>query len=106
MFIVILDHENMGVDTIFETLLVITNKFLKKIRFSIMAALICIYIFLPKVVMRTTRLDFFRDSMGSQIHQKTLYFREFIGPKKINWTICESNECSVLISHSVPICRL
>ena len=36
--------------------------------------------------MRTTRLDFFRDPMGSQIHQKTLYFREFIGPKKFNWT--------------------
>ena len=42
MFIVILDHENMGVDKIFVTLLSITKKLLKKIRFSIMAALICI----------------------------------------------------------------
>ena len=42
MLIVILDHENMGVDTMFETLLFITKKLLKKIRFSIMAALICI----------------------------------------------------------------
>ena len=42
MFIVILDHENMGVDNICETLLFITKKLLKKIRFSIMAALICI----------------------------------------------------------------
>ena len=75
MFIVILDHENMGVDTIFVTLSLIIKKLLKKIRFSIMAALICIYYFLPKVVMRTTRLNFFRDPMGSQIHQKTLYFR-------------------------------
>ena len=80
MFIVILDHGNMGVDTIFVTLPLITKKLLKEIRFSIMAALICIYIYLPKVVMRTTRLNFFRDPMGSQIHQKTLYFREFIGP--------------------------
>ena len=37
--------------------------------------------------MRTTRLDFFRDPMGSQIHQKTLYFREFIGQKNFNWTM-------------------
>ena len=72
----------MGVDTIFETLLFITKKLLMKIRFSIMAALICLSIFLPKVVMRTNRLDFFREPMGSQIHQKTLYLREFIGPKK------------------------
>ena len=42
MFIVILDHENMGVYTIFVTLLFIRKKLLKKIRFSIMAALICI----------------------------------------------------------------
>ena len=55
MFIVILDHENMGVDTIFDTLLFITKKLLKKIRFSIMAALICIYIFLPKVVTIATQ---------------------------------------------------
>ena len=48
MFIVILDHDNIGVDTIFETLLFIAKMLLKKIRFSIMAALICIYIFLPK----------------------------------------------------------
>ena len=71
MFNEILDHENMGVDTILVTLPLITKKLLKEIRFSIMAALICIYIFLPKVVMRTTRLNFFRDPMGSQIHQKT-----------------------------------
>ena len=45
MFIVILDHENMGVDTIFVTLPLITKKLLKEIRFSIMAALICIYIY-------------------------------------------------------------
>ena len=55
MFIVILDHENIGVDVIFVTLLFITKKkLLKKLGFSIMAALICIYIFLHKVVMRTT----------------------------------------------------
>ena len=41
----ILDHGNMGVDTIFETLLFITKKLLMKIRFSIMAARICITIF-------------------------------------------------------------
>ena len=81
MFIVILDHDNIGVDTIFETLLFIAKMLLKKIRFSIMVALICIYIFLPKVVISTTRLDFFRDPMGSQIHQKTLYFREFMSKK-------------------------
>ena len=32
MFIVILDHENMGVDTIFLTLPLITKKLLKKIQ--------------------------------------------------------------------------
>ena len=40
MFIVMLDHENMGAYTIFVTLLFITKRLLKKIRFSIMAALI------------------------------------------------------------------
>ena len=73
MFIVILDHGNMGVDTIFETLLFITKKLLMKIRLLIMTALICISIFLPMVVMRTTRLYFYREPMGSQTHQKTLY---------------------------------
>ena len=43
MFIVILDHENMGVDAIFVTLLFMTKKLLKKLGFSIMEALICIY---------------------------------------------------------------
>ena len=43
MFIVILDHDNMGVDAIFVTLLFITKKLLKKFWFSIMDALICIY---------------------------------------------------------------
>ena len=43
MFIVILDHDNMGVDTIFVTLMFITKKLLKKLIFSIMDALICIY---------------------------------------------------------------
>ena len=87
MFIVILDHENIGINTILVTLMIITKKLLKKIRFSIMAALICISKLLPKVVMRTTRLNFFRDPMGSQIHQKTLYFRKFIGQQNFNWTM-------------------
>ena len=77
----------MGIDTIFVTLLYITKKLLKKIRFSIMAALICIYKNLPKVVKVTTRLNIFRDPMGSQINQNTLDFREFIGYKFYNWTI-------------------
>ena len=33
MFIVIMDHENMGVDTIVETLLFTARQLLKKIRF-------------------------------------------------------------------------
>ena len=33
MFIVILDHDNMGVDTIFVTLRFITKKLLKKLGF-------------------------------------------------------------------------
>ena len=80
MFIVILDHENIGVDTIFVTLLYITKKLLKKNKNSIMAALICIYKNLPKVVKVTTRLNILRDPMGSQINQNTLELREFIGP--------------------------
>ena len=43
MFILILDHDNMGVDAIFVTLLFITKKLLNKLGFSIMDALICIY---------------------------------------------------------------
>ena len=43
MFILILDHDNMGVDAIFVILLFITKKLLKKLGFSIMDALIFIY---------------------------------------------------------------
>ena len=43
MFIVILDHDNIGVDAIFVSLLFITKKLLKKLWFSIMDALICKY---------------------------------------------------------------
>ena len=43
MFIVILDHENMGVDASFVTLLFIAKKLLKKLGLPIMDALICIY---------------------------------------------------------------
>ena len=39
-------------------------KILKKIDISVMAALICIFTQLPKVVQRTTKLNFFRDPMG------------------------------------------
>ena len=42
-FIVILDYENMGTDTIFVTLPFLTKKILKKLGYSIMDALIFIY---------------------------------------------------------------
>ena len=42
-FIVILDHENMGTDTIFMTLPLILTKIFPKIEFSVMDAIICIY---------------------------------------------------------------
>ena len=42
----------------------IVGKILKKIGVSVMAALICIFTQLPKVVQRTTKLNFFRDPMG------------------------------------------
>ena len=41
-FIVILDHENMGIDTIFETLSCILLKIMNKRDFSVMVTLICI----------------------------------------------------------------
>ena len=37
MFIVILDHENMGIDTIFVSLSCVLFEILKKVDFSIMA---------------------------------------------------------------------
>ena len=37
---------------------------MKKIGVSVMAALICIFTQLPKVVQRTTKLNYFRDPMG------------------------------------------
>ena len=43
MFIVILDHENMGTDTIIITLPLILAKIFPKIEFLVMDALICIY---------------------------------------------------------------
>ena len=43
MFIVILDHDNMGVDAICVNLMFITKTLLKKLGFLIMDALICIY---------------------------------------------------------------
>ena len=43
MFIVILDHDNMGTDTIIMTLPVILAKIFRKIEFLVMDALICIY---------------------------------------------------------------
>ena len=41
-FILILDHENMGIDTISVTLSCIVAEIFNKIDFSVMAALICI----------------------------------------------------------------
>ena len=58
VFIVILDHENMGIHTFFETLSCILLKILNKREFSVMAALICIYKIFPKVFRLTTPLDF------------------------------------------------
>ena len=43
MFIVILDHENMGTDTIIMTLPLILAKIFPKIELLVMDALICIY---------------------------------------------------------------
>ena len=57
-------HENICVDTMFEMMECIVGKILKKIDFSVMAALICVFTQLPKVVQRTTNLNFFRDPMG------------------------------------------
>ena len=42
VFIVILDHQNMGIKTIFETLSCVLLKISNKKDFSLMAALICI----------------------------------------------------------------
>ena len=58
------DLENMCVDTIFEMIVCIVAKILKKIDVSVMAALICIFTQLPKVVQRTTKLNFSGDPMG------------------------------------------
>ena len=43
MFIVILDHENMGTDTIIMTLTLLLAKIFPKIEFLVMDALIGIY---------------------------------------------------------------
>ena len=43
MFIVILDHENMGTNTIIMTLPLIQAKIFPKIEFLVMYSLICIY---------------------------------------------------------------
>ena len=45
---------------------------MKKIYVSVMAALICIFTQLLKVVQRTTKWNFFRDPMGLKNHQKNL----------------------------------
>ena len=58
------DHENICVDTICKMIYCIVAKILKKIDISVMAALICIFSLLLKVVQRTTKLNFFRDPMG------------------------------------------
>ena len=58
------DLENMCVDTIFEMIVCIVAKILKKIDVSVMAALICTFTQLPKVIQRTTKLNFSRDPMG------------------------------------------
>jgi len=42
VFIIILDHENMGIDSMFVTLLCVLSTIFNKICFSIMAVLICI----------------------------------------------------------------
>ena len=42
----------------------LVGKILKKIDVSVMAALICIFTQLPKVVQRTTKFNFSRDPMG------------------------------------------
>ena len=72
MFIVILDHENMGVDTIFVTLLFIAKKLLKKIRFSIMAALICIYIFFVQCCHEDNPTKCLQEPHGKPNPPKTL----------------------------------
>ena len=58
------DHENICVDTICEMIYCIVAKILKKIDVSVMAAPICLFTQLPKVVQRTTKLNLFRDPMG------------------------------------------
>ena len=58
------DHENICVDTIFKMIECIVANILKNIDISVMAALICIFTQLLKVVQRTTKLNFFRDPMG------------------------------------------
>ena len=57
-------HENICVATISEKIQCIVAKILTKIDVSVMAALICIFTQLPKVVQRTTKLNFSRDPMG------------------------------------------
>ena len=57
------DLENMCVDTIFEKIYCIVAKILKKIDVSVIAALICTFTQLPKVIQRTTKLNFFRDPL-------------------------------------------
>ena len=63
-FIAIIDHENVGLDSIFVTLSCIVAKILKKIGFLVMVALICIFKKLPKVGPRTTKLNCFRNPVG------------------------------------------
>ena len=57
-------HENICVATISEKIKCIVAEILTKIDVSEMAALICIVTQLPKVVQRTTKLNFSRDPMG------------------------------------------
>ena len=56
-------HENICVATISEKIQCIVANILTKIDVSVMAALICIFTQLPKVVQRTTKLNFSRDPM-------------------------------------------
>ena len=74
MFIVILDHENMGVDTQFLWLLFTTKKLLKKIRFFDNGGTNL------QGCHEDNPTKFLQGPHGKPNPPKTLYFREFIKP--------------------------